>query len=371
MQPVGRAVGEDDVLRRSVDQPADRLLEASWYAREALGRHLPRGSLPGDRLLGLGARHSAAAPGARSSATPGHRRGRSEPARGLSPSRSTSFHPSPVSRIPRYHFARQRCSKRRARGAATLASQSDNRANRAKGQRCRTERTRLPSEYWARSTTCRRRRDACAGTDNPFIGHAFLAALEYSGSVCAKTGWLPHHLALRRRRLAGGGDAAVPEEPLLWRVRFDWGWAEAYERAGGRYYPKLQAAVPLRRSPAGGFWFARTRPRRPSVRSRPRRSVWRSGSAFPRCTSPFRRRRKSRRCARRASWSAWVTSSTGKTVATPASTISSATLPRASARPCARSDSRWRHPASFCGPSTGRDQGTALGRLLALLSRYR
>ena len=88
--------------------------------------------------------------------------------------------------------------------------------------------------------------DACAGTDNPFIGHAFLAALEYSGSVCAKTGWLPHHLAL-----FDGAGRLLAAMPLYLKSHsygeyvFDWGWAEAYERAGGRYYPKLQAAVPF------------------------------------------------------------------------------------------------------------------------------
>jgi uncharacterized protein len=88
--------------------------------------------------------------------------------------------------------------------------------------------------------------DECAGTDNPFTSHAFLAALEDSGSVCGKTGWLPRHLAV----LDGGG-RLLATMPLYLKSHsygeyvFDWGWAEAYERAGGRYYPKLQAAVPF------------------------------------------------------------------------------------------------------------------------------
>ncbi len=88
--------------------------------------------------------------------------------------------------------------------------------------------------------------DACAGTDDPFVGHAFLAALENSGSVCAETGWLPRHLAVNR---ADG--ALVGCMPLYLKSHsygeyvFDWGWAEAYQRAGGRYYPKLQGAIPF------------------------------------------------------------------------------------------------------------------------------
>ena len=88
--------------------------------------------------------------------------------------------------------------------------------------------------------------DACAGTDDPFLGHAFLAALEDSGSVAGETGWLPRHLALHD---AGGRlRAAMPlylKSHSYGEYVFDWGWAEAFERAGGRYYPKLQAAVPF------------------------------------------------------------------------------------------------------------------------------
>ncbi|MGZ8370737.1 MAG: GNAT family N-acetyltransferase [Caulobacteraceae bacterium] len=88
--------------------------------------------------------------------------------------------------------------------------------------------------------------DACAGADNPFLCHAFFAALEDSGSACAATGWLPRHLLV-----TGDGGHAVGCAPLYLKSHsygeyvFDWGWAEAFERAGGRYYPKLQAAVPF------------------------------------------------------------------------------------------------------------------------------
>jgi uncharacterized protein len=88
--------------------------------------------------------------------------------------------------------------------------------------------------------------NACAGEDNPFVGHAFLYALEASGSACAETGWKPQHLALD-----GPDGALMGVVPLYLKSHsygeyvFDWAWADAYERAGGRYYPKLQACVPF------------------------------------------------------------------------------------------------------------------------------
>lgn len=92
--------------------------------------------------------------------------------------------------------------------------------------------------------------DACAG-DNPFVSHAFLSAMEDSGSTGARTGWLPQHLALRDE-----GGALLACAPCYAKANsygeyvFDHGWADAYERAGGRYYPKLQVAVPF--SPVPG-----------------------------------------------------------------------------------------------------------------------
>lgn len=88
--------------------------------------------------------------------------------------------------------------------------------------------------------------DACAGGDNPFVSHAFLDALEASGSATAETGWLPQHLLLE-----DGSGRLIGAAPLYLKSHsygeyvFDWGWASAYERAGGRYYPKLQCAVPF------------------------------------------------------------------------------------------------------------------------------
>jgi predicted N-acyltransferase len=88
--------------------------------------------------------------------------------------------------------------------------------------------------------------DACAGGDNPFLSHAFLDALEESGSATAETGWLPQHLALEdgRGRLLGAV-ALYLKSHSYGEYVFDHGWAAAYERAGGRYYPKLQCAVPF------------------------------------------------------------------------------------------------------------------------------
>ena len=93
--------------------------------------------------------------------------------------------------------------------------------------------------------------DACAGGRNPFVSHAFLSALEESGSVTARTGWQPQHLVVED----GNGDVAACA-PLYLKSHsygeyvFDWGWADAWERAGGSYYPKLQSAVPF--TPATG-----------------------------------------------------------------------------------------------------------------------
>lgn len=81
---------------------------------------------------------------------------------------------------------------------------------------------------------------------NPLISHAFLSALEDSGSVGRAAGWLPQHLRLETPggQLAG----AVPcylKSHSQGEYVFDHGWADAYERAGGRYYPKLQSSVPF------------------------------------------------------------------------------------------------------------------------------
>ncbi len=93
--------------------------------------------------------------------------------------------------------------------------------------------------------------DACAGGGNPFVSHAFLSALEDSGSANARTGWLPQHAVLRTE--AGHVVAIAPmyaKSHSYGEYVFDHGWANALERAGGRYYPKLQVSVPF--SPVPG-----------------------------------------------------------------------------------------------------------------------
>jgi predicted N-acyltransferase len=93
--------------------------------------------------------------------------------------------------------------------------------------------------------------NACAGPDNPFVQHEFFAALEASGSAVARTGWQAAHIVV--------DDAAgVPVGILPGYLKshsqgeyvFDHGWGDAWERAGGRYYPKLQCSVPF--TPATG-----------------------------------------------------------------------------------------------------------------------
>ncbi len=94
--------------------------------------------------------------------------------------------------------------------------------------------TAIPAATW----------DRLAGSQ-PFVRHAFLAALEESGSVGAGTGWTPEMMLVR------AGQSPVAAVPLYRKSHsygeyvFDWAWARAYQQAGIRYYPKLVAAVPF------------------------------------------------------------------------------------------------------------------------------
>lgn len=85
-----------------------------------------------------------------------------------------------------------------------------------------------------------------AGPYNPFVDHRFLRALEDSGSVGARTGWAPAHIALETAdgRPAGFAPCYLKSHSQGEYV-FDHAFADALERAGGSYYPKLQAAVPF------------------------------------------------------------------------------------------------------------------------------
>ena len=88
--------------------------------------------------------------------------------------------------------------------------------------------------------------DRCAGAGNQFLSHAFLTALEESGSVGARVGWQPVPIAIDGAD--GAPDAvmsAYVKSHSLGEYVFDHGWADAWERAGGSYYPKLQIAVPF------------------------------------------------------------------------------------------------------------------------------
>src|SRR5271157_4611213 len=81
---------------------------------------------------------------------------------------------------------------------------------------------------------------------NPFVAHAFLDALETAGCVGGRTGWIPAHVLVETAdgKLAACAPAYFKTHSMGEYV-FDHALAEAFERVGGRYYPKLQVAVPF------------------------------------------------------------------------------------------------------------------------------
>ena len=91
----------------------------------------------------------------------------------------------------------------------------------------------------------------CGVPFDPFLSYAFLSALEESGSAAAETGWAPYHLLLKDEH-----DQPLGLVPMYLKSHsqgeyvFDYNWADAFERAGGRYYPKLQISIPF--TPATG-----------------------------------------------------------------------------------------------------------------------
>ncbi|MCW5705862.1 GNAT family N-acetyltransferase [Shinella sp.] len=107
----------------------------------------------------------------------------------------------------------------------------------------------IPAGDWGRLSGASR--DDAQVPYNPFVSHAFLSALEESGCAVAETGWLGQHLLLE-----GDDGALLGALPVYLKNHsqgeyvFDHGWADAFERAGGRYYPKLQASIPF--TPATG-----------------------------------------------------------------------------------------------------------------------
>ena len=100
--------------------------------------------------------------------------------------------------------------------------------------------------------------DACASplsagepaSYNPFVSHRFLAALEESRSASSRTGWAPRHLIAKRADKIIGVVPCYLKSHSRGEYVFDRGWAEAYQHAGGSYYPKLQVCVPF--TPATG-----------------------------------------------------------------------------------------------------------------------
>ncbi len=98
----------------------------------------------------------------------------------------------------------------------------------------------IPPEAW----------DVLWNTDYPFIQHHFLLALEESGCTTEATGWQPHHL------LITDNDIVIAALPRYLKTHsygeyvFDWAWAEAYQRYGLQYYPKLVSGIPF--TPASG-----------------------------------------------------------------------------------------------------------------------
>lgn len=99
----------------------------------------------------------------------------------------------------------------------------------------------IPADTWGK----------LAGDDNPFVSHQFLHALEETGCATNEAGWLPQHIVVEETN--GNIVAAAPmylKSHSQGEYVFDHGWAHAWERAGGRYYPKMQVAAPF--SPVSG-----------------------------------------------------------------------------------------------------------------------
>ena len=94
----------------------------------------------------------------------------------------------------------------------------------------------IPPDTWAR----------LVGDGNPFVSYPFLLALEETNCTSNEAGWLPHHLVIE-----GANGEIIAAAPLYLKSHsqgeyvFDHGWANAWERAGGRYYPKMQVAAPF------------------------------------------------------------------------------------------------------------------------------
>lgn len=93
----------------------------------------------------------------------------------------------------------------------------------------------IPRKHW----------NAMVDPDNPFMRHEFLNALEQTGCVNRASGWQPHHLIAEADGELVGAMPAYFKYHSYGEYVFDWAWADAYERAGMRYYPKLLCSVPF------------------------------------------------------------------------------------------------------------------------------
>lgn len=111
--------------------------------------------------------------------------------------------------------------------------------------------TQIPAAEWD-ALACPEAEGGSRPTD-PFTTHRFLAALDASGSTGTGTGWSPRPLVLRDDTRLLAATPLYVKSHSQGEYIFDHGWAQAYERAGGRYYPKLQIAVPF--TPATGRRF--------------------------------------------------------------------------------------------------------------------
>ena len=91
--------------------------------------------------------------------------------------------------------------------------------------------------------------DAIANPDaarfDPFVSHRFLTALEASGSITVRSGWSPNHILIERGGTLIGAAPCYLKSHSYGEYVFDHGWAEAYQRHGLDYYPKLLSAVPV------------------------------------------------------------------------------------------------------------------------------
>jgi len=113
----------------------------------------------------------------------------------------------------------------------------------------------IPAADWdaCANPTGRAAAGSCNGAAqpyNPFVSHAFFSAAETSGAATIRTGWGPRHLVAKIDERVVGVVPCYLKSHSQGEYVFDRGWADAYERAGGRYYPKLQASVPF--TPATG-----------------------------------------------------------------------------------------------------------------------